>query len=218
MLLFVWTFPLALLAMAGSAGAAPPAMGSEITIVALGDSLTAGYGLAPGKSFPAQLETALRAAGHAVRVVNAGVSGDTTAGGATRLEWALANNPAIVIVELGANDALRGLAPDKAEANLDRILRVVKKQGARPILTGMRAPRNLGADYARQFDEMYQRVAKLREVPLYPFFLEGVAGDPALNLPDGLHPNEKGVEEIVRRILPLVQETIQGLLFKNKPS
>ncbi|WP_305043597.1 arylesterase [Geoalkalibacter sp.] len=178
----------------------------NLRLTVLGDSLAAGYGLAPDEAFPARLEEALRQAGCPVRVINAGVSGDTTAGGLARLEWALADAPHIVLVELGGNDALRGLAPEHTQANLDAILGRLKERGVQPILAGMLAPRNLGRDYYSAFDGIYPHLAEKHGVPLYPFFLEGVAGVPELNLPDGIHPNAQGIDEIVRRILPLVKD------------
>lgn len=178
-------------------------------ILALGDSLTAGYGLAPADAFPAALQRALAAEGLWAVVANAGVSGDTSAGGRARLEWALADGTDVAIVELGANDALRGLDPAEMEANLDAILSALRERGVRVLLAGMKAPRNLGSVYARQFDAVFPRLAKRHGVALYPFFLEGVAGVPDLNLPDGIHPNRAGVEEIVRRLLPLVRELVQ---------
>lgn len=174
----------------------------ELTIVALGDSLTAGYMLKPSESFPAQLEMALQAQGRKVKVVNAGVSGDTTAAGLERLEWALSDRPDAVIVELGANDALRGLDPSVPRNNLDRILTQIKAKGADILLTGMKAPRNWGADYAAKFDAIYPDLAAKHGIALYPFFLEGVVLHPKLQLQDGLHPSAAGVAEIVRRILP----------------
>ncbi len=184
-------------------------------IAVLGDSLSAGLGLAAAESFPAQLEAALQARGLEIEVINAGVSGDTSAGGRARLEWTLAGQPALVIVELGGNDALRGLPPEQTEAHLAAILDALKTRGIQPLLAGMRAPRNLGKDYVERFDGLYPRLADRYAVPFYPFFLEGVAGDPALNLADGIHPNAAGIAEIVRRILPLVvatvEKTVQGL-------
>lgn len=177
---------------------------STLRLLVLGDSLTAGYGLQPEDSFPARLEVALVDAGYDVRVINAGVSGDTTAGGLSRLDWALSDKPHVVLVELGGNDALRGLPPADTYANLDAILVRLKNHAVRVILAGMRAPRNLGDDYATAFDSIYPRLARKYALPFYPFFLEGVALDPALNQPDGIHPNPAGVKEIVRRILPLL--------------
>jgi acyl-CoA thioesterase-1 len=185
-----------------------PAIAAEMRILALGDSLTAGLGLPADQSFAAQLERALKANGKAVRVLNAGVSGDTTAGGLQRLDWALADKPHVAIVELGANDMLRGLDPDKARANLDAILAKLKKNGVTALLAGMLAAPNLGRDYGRAFDAIYPELAQRHGVALYPFFLDGVAGQPALLQPDGLHPNERGVAEIVRRILPAVERAL----------
>lgn len=187
------------------------AAGRRLRITALGDSLTAGYGLEAARTFPARLERALRQAGHDVEVANAGVSGDTTAAGWARLEWALASDPDIVIVELGANDALRGLDPAAAEANLERILAALRQREIAVLLAGMRAPRNLGAAYAEAFDAIFPRLAARHGALLYPFFLEGVAGIPALNQGDGIHPNAAGIDEIVRRILPAVRELVESV-------
>jgi len=177
-------------------------------ITVLGDSLSAGYGLEAAEAFPARLEDTLRSSGLDIRVINAGVSGDTTAGGLSRLEWALADDPDLVIVELGGNDALRGLDPDQTAANLDAILKHLMDRDVQPILAGMRAPRNLGVDYYNKFDRIYPQLAARYDIPYYPFFLEGVAGHPELNLADGIHPNPDGVAEIVRRILPLIQRAV----------
>lgn len=184
--------------------AAPPAVAETLRILALGDSLTAGFGLAPGQGFAPQLQRALEADGLAAEVIDAGVSGDTSAGGLARLEWALADRPDLVILELGANDMLRGIDPAETRANLDRILSRLRAAEARVLLAGMRAAPNLGSDYGGQFERIYPDLAAKHGVPLYPFFLEGVAADPNLNLADGLHPNAAGVAEIVRRILPHV--------------
>ena len=189
----------ALLLLLGPASAA-----GEPRIVVLGDSLTAGFGLAREDAFPARLEAALRAQGHRWQVVDAGISGDTSAGGRARLDWVLADRPEIVIVELGANDGLRGLPTERMEANLDAILARIGESGASILLAGMRAPANFGAEYAAAFRAVYERLAARHRVALYPFFLEGVAMEPALNQPDGIHPNAAGVDEIVRRILPHV--------------
>jgi acyl-CoA thioesterase-1 len=181
-----------------------PALAQPLRILALGDSLTAGYGLLPGQGFAPQLQKALSEKGIQAEVIDAGVSGDTTAGGLSRLDWALADNPDLVIVELGANDMLRGTDPAETRANLDAMLARLKATKARVLLAGMRAAPNLGADYAAAFESIYRDLAAKYDVPLYPFFLEGVAADPKLNQPDGMHPNEAGVAEIVRRILPHV--------------
>ncbi|MGE4219722.1 MAG: arylesterase [Alphaproteobacteria bacterium] len=191
--------------MGASAGHAAPAV-----ILAFGDSLTAGYGLALADSFPVRLEAALRQAGIETRVVNAGVSGDTTAGGLRRIDWALGENPALVILELGANDGLRGLDPDQTRANLDAILARIAAKGAKVLLTGMRAPRNLGPEYGDRFDAVFPDLAARHDVAFYPFFLEGVALDPKLNQADGIHPNPAGVEAIVRNILPHVRRALAG--------
>jgi acyl-CoA thioesterase-1 len=183
-------------------------MAAPIKILALGDSLTAGYGLAEADGFCPQLEKALKAAGHDVQVIDGGVSGDTTADGLARLDWTLADNPDVVIVELGANDALRGLDPAQAKANLEAILTRLEKQGRVVLLAGMKAPRNLGPDYDQAFDAMYPELAARHRVALYPFFLEGVATDPALSQADGIHPNSAGVAVIVRRILPAVEKAL----------
>lgn len=174
----------------------------DLVLLAFGDSLVHGYGLAAGETFPDQLEAALRAAGQSVRVINGGNSGDTSAAGLARLDWALADAPDLVLVELGANDGLRGLDPAATEANLDAILTRLKTRDITILLAGMLAPRNLGAEYAAEFDSLYPRLAEAHDVALYPFFLDGVALDPALNQPDGIHPNANGVAVIVERILP----------------
>lgn len=177
---------------------------SEKRLLVLGDSLTSGYGLAEEDSFPAQLERALRNGGHAVIVVNAGVSGDTTAGGLARLDWSLASSPDLVLVELGGNDALRGLPPEDTLANLDALLKHLKDAGIPVLLTGMKAPRNLGEDYTSAFDRLYPLLADKYKIPFYPFFLEGVVNNPTLNQNDGIHPNAAGVAVIVEKILPVV--------------
>jgi acyl-CoA thioesterase I len=196
-------------ATAASAQTAGQTLGKgPLRIVVLGDSLVAGFQLKGSDAFPAQLERALKANGHQVDVINAGVSGDTTAAGLERLQWAIPEGTDAVIVELGANDALRGLDPSKAMANLDKILTAVRAGGAEVLLAGMLAPRNLGEDYTRKFDAIYPALAAKHGVLLYPFFLDGVVLDPRFNLSDGMHPNTKGVAEITRRILPRVEELI----------
>lgn len=183
----------------------------EIVIVAFGDSLTAGFMLQPKHAFPNQLEAALKSRGHKVRVINAGVSGDTAAGGLARLEWVIPKETDAVILELGANDALRGLDPSKTKTALDTILTTLGKKGIDVLLTGMEAPRNLGPDYVKRFAAIYPALAEKHGIPLYPFFLDGIATDPKLNLSDGLHPNPKGVSVIVERILPSVEALIAKL-------
>ena len=177
---------------------------TQVAVLVLGDSLAAGYGLEEGESFPVQLEKRLQAAGYDVDVINAGVSGDTTAGGLARIEWTLADRPEIVIVELGGNDALRGLNPELIHANLDKILTRLEEAECRIILAGMLAPRNLGPEYYTKFDRIYPDLAKQHDVLFYPFFLEGVATDHKLNQADGVHPNAAGVMRIVAGITPLI--------------
>jgi len=175
-------------------------------LLILGDSLTAGYGLPQAESFPSQLEKALQEEGLAVSVINAGVSGDTTAGGLARLDWALNDRPDAAVVELGANDGLRGLDPGQSEANLAAILDRLKEEGTPVLLAGMLAPPNLGQRYGKAFNGMYERLGARDGVIFYPFFLEGVAADPGLNQADGIHPNKQGVAVIVERILPAVKK------------
>ncbi|EKE77237.1 lipolytic protein [Oceanibaculum indicum P24] len=181
---------------------------AETVILGLGDSLMAGYGLPDGKSFPAQLEETLRTAGKQVRVVNAGMSGDTSTGGLARLDWALAEKPDAAIVELGANDGLRGQPVEQLYANLDAILTRLKQENIPVLLAGMHAPPNFGRDYTEAFHAAYHRLAEKHDVVFYPFFLDGVATEPSLNQPDGIHPNEQGVAEVVGRILPKVEELL----------
>jgi acyl-CoA thioesterase-1 len=178
---------------------------TQIRILAFGDSLTAGYNLPPADAFPVKLEAALRAKGYAVQVINAGVSGDTTAGGRARLDWALADQPDYAIVELGANDALRGLDPAQAFSNLDAILGQLDAHHVKILLAGMLAPPNLGSDYGRTFNAIYPKLRSKWHVPLYPFFLDGVSLHPELTQADGLHPNTQGVARIVSGILPSVE-------------
>lgn len=189
-----------------------------IRIIAFGDSLTAGYGLPPKNAFPVRLEGALKARGHNIVVVNAGVSGDTTAGGLARLDWAIPEDADAVIVELGANDALRGVDPAVTRRNLDAIITRIKAKGADVLLTGMRAPRNLGPEYTSAFDRIFPQLAKQHGTLYYPFFLEGVVLDAALNLNDGMHPNAKGIDVIVERILPHVEELIARVKKRHATS
>lgn len=180
-------------------------------LMVLGDSLTAGFGLSAGSAFPARLQDWLKRNGAEVNVINAGVSGDTSAGGLARLDWAIGSTPPeFAIVELGANDGLRGLPPANMEANLDKIIARLKASGVKVLLAGMYAPRNFGREYAAEYDAVFPRLAARHQVPLYPFFLEGAATDPALNQPDGLHPNAQGVEAIVERIGPHVRRLLAG--------
>jgi acyl-CoA thioesterase-1 len=181
---------------------------APVKIVVLGDSLSAGYGLPGQAAFPARLSEALKAKGVAATVVNAGVSGDTASGGRDRLDWSVPDGTDAVVVELGANDALRGLDPALTKAALDAILQKLQQRRIAVLLAGMKAPRNMGPDYASRFDAIYPALAAAHPVVFYPFFLEGVAADAKLNLADGMHPNAAGVDVVVARILPQVEELI----------
>jgi acyl-CoA thioesterase-1 len=194
-----------LLAFAAPSAPVSAAERAPIRIVALGDSLTAGYGLHKGAGFAPRLQAALIAAGHHVEVIDAGVSGDTTDMGLARLDWSVPAEAQAVIVELGANDALRGLPPEEARRNLDAIVTRLTGRGQKVLVAGMMAPRNLGPAYVAAFDPIFADVAKAHDALLYPFFLDGVALDPDLVLPDGVHPSAKGVDVIVARILPSVR-------------
>lgn len=185
------------LLFAGGAGAAKP-----LTLLAFGDSLVHGYGLPAGTTFPERLAVALAGRDYDVRVVNSGNSGETTAGGWARMDWVLAEPADAAIVVLGGNDLLRGLDPAETYKNLDAILTRLESEAVPTLLAGMIAPRNLGADYAAEFDAVYRRLAEAHDVVFYPFFLDGVALEPRLNQDDGLHPNPAGVEVIVQRMLP----------------
>jgi len=194
------------------AAAGSPSLAAEpLKILALGDSLTAGYGLAETDGFTTRLENALKDKGYDVQVINAGVSGDTTAGGRSRLDWALGDQPQVAVVELGANDGLRGLDPASTRENLDAILTTLKERKIPTLLAGMYAPRNLGRDYGDRFNAIYPDLAAKHGVPLYPFFLDGVALDPKLNQEDGMHPNAKGVAIVVAGILPHLTALIDSL-------
>jgi acyl-CoA thioesterase-1 len=190
-----------------------PAMAyaDQARLLVLGDSLVAGYGLPPGQSLPDQLQRDLATKGVSVTVINAGVSGDTTAGGLTRLDWSLADNPNAVIIVLGGNDMLRGLPPEGTAANLDAIVSRLRERDIEVLLAGMMAPRNLGPAYIQAFDAIYPALARRHDIEFYPFFLDGVALDPALNLDDGLHPNRQGIMEISRRMLPVVERLLARL-------
>ena len=188
---------------------APAARAAPVAILAYGDSLTAGFGLAEAEGFPAQLQAALAGRGIAARVADGGVSGDTSAGGLARLDWVLRQaSPRFAIVEFGGNDGLRGLSPAQMQENLNRIVVRLKGAGVGVLLAGMLAPPNLGREYGAEFNQVFARVAEQHGVALYPFFLDGVAADPTLNQPDGIHPNAQGVERIVARILPYVERLI----------
>jgi acyl-CoA thioesterase-1 len=188
--------------------AAVSAADKPVRVVVLGDSLTAGFGLPAQDTFPEKLARALNAKGVAATIANAGVSGDTASGGLSRLDWSVPDGTDAVILELGANDALRGLDPKVTKAALDAILRKLADRRIGVLLAGMQAPRNLGPEYARDFDSIYPALASTHSVVFYPFFLEGVAADSKLNQADGLHPNAAGIDMIVTRILPWVEELI----------
>jgi acyl-CoA thioesterase I len=192
----------------GVAGPRPARAETQIHLVALGDSLTAGYGLATKDGFVPRLQAALSAHGIDVEIANAGVSGDTASDGLARLDWSVPEGTDAAIVELGANDMLRGIDPQVTRQALDAILARLAQHHIPVVLCGMRAAPNLGADYARQFESIYPELAKKYGAVLYPFFLDGVAADRKLTQPDGLHPNADGVDVIVRRILPMVQELV----------
>ena len=196
------TVVLLIMATAGQAQEKP------VKILALGTSLTQGYGLPPGTEFPVQLQAALKKVGIDATVINAGVSGDTSAGGLARLDWSLADKPDAAIIELGSNDMLRGLPPAQTEKNLRAILTRLKAAKVKVLLTGMMAQRNLGADYVKSFDGIYPRLAKEQGVLFYPFMLDGVALNPKLNQADGIHPNPEGVKVIVARMLPIVKKLV----------
>lgn len=174
-------------------------------IVAFGDSLTAGLGVAQEEAYPAQLQRRLEAAGYRYRVINAGVSGDTTAGGVRRVEWVLNSKPAIVVLELGANDGLRGIAVEETRSNLEKIIPRLQAAGVTVILAGMKLPPNYGKEYTARFAAVYPELARKYNVPLMPFFLEGVAAREALNQADGIHPTEAGYRVIVENLFRALQ-------------
>jgi acyl-CoA thioesterase-1 len=201
---------LVLAALVCALAAARAADERPLSIVVLGDSLSAGFGLPVDATFPAKLGQALKAKGIAVNVVNAGVSGDTASGGLGRLDWSVPQGTDAVILELGANDALRGLDPKLTKAALDGALSKLGERHIAVLLAGMQAPRNMGADYVRAFDAIFPALASSHRVVFYPFFLDGVATDAKLNQSDGLHPNAAGVDVIVERMLPKVEELISA--------
>jgi acyl-CoA thioesterase-1 len=187
-----------------------------LKIFILGDSLTAGYGVSAADALPNQLQAALRARGHAVRVLNGGVSGDTTAGGRARLGWALRDRPDAVIVALGGNDALRGIAPKSTRQNLNAILKSLAREGVPALLAGWKSPRNLGPEFVRAFEAVFPALAREHKVLFYPFILEGVALRRALNQGDGIHPNARGVAIMVAGLLPLVEQLITRARAKTR--
>ena len=202
---------IALAVIAGQIFGVSPVIAKTLQLVAFGDSLTAGYLLPADKAFPVVLERELRAKGYDVTVINGGVSGDTTTGGLERLDWTVPDGTDGVILELGANDALRGIDPNVPRAALSEIVTRLQSRKIKVMLAGMMAPRNLGAAYIDAFDPIYPSLAKDKGLILYPFFLDGLVGKPNLLQQDGLHPTAEGVEEIVRRILPSVESFIATL-------
>lgn len=179
------------------------------TLVVLGDSLVAGFGLEPGAAYPEQLSKKLSEEGISVDVINAGVSGDTSTSGLARLDWSVGEEADAVLLELGANDALRGISPEVTEKNLETVIEKLKERDVEILLAGMMAPPNMGKSYGEKFNSLYERLAQKHEVSLYPFFLEGVVADPKLNLPDGIHPTREGIAVIVENTLPAVRELIK---------
>ena len=190
--------------------AAGEARGEDV-VVALGDSLTAGLGVAADEAFPARLQARLRAEGYDYRVVNAGVSGDTTAGGLRRVDWALRAHPDVVIVALGANDGLRGQSPQAIRANLEEIVARLQAAGARVLLVGMRLPPNYGAEYTKEFEAVFPAVARRAKIALMPFLLDGVAADPRLNQADGIHPTAAGQQMIADRLWPYLRPLLRPI-------
>jgi acyl-CoA thioesterase-1 len=188
---------------------APVAAADERVVTVLGDSLTAGHGVSAAEAFPARLEARLRREGFAYRVINAGVSGDTSAGGLRRVDWVLKTHPEIVIVALGANDGLRGLGVAAMQANLERIVERLQAAGVRVLLAGMRVPPNYGDDFARAYARVFPEVARKTGVALAPFLLDGVAAVPALNQPDGIHPTAEGHQRIADRLWPQLRPLLR---------
>lgn len=213
-LIVLWPF--------GVEGAAPSAADTRPRIVAFGDSLTAGLGVQADESYPAQLQRRLDSLGYHYRVINAGVSGDTTAGGLRRVSWILHNKPELVILELGANDGLRGLQVDHTQSNLRQIIRQLQAAGTTVILAGMKLPPNYGLDYTARFEAMYQKLAQEHQLLLIPFFLEGVGGSSSLNQADGIHPTKEGykliVEEVLKVLRPVLNEPAQKPSTAQKQS
>jgi len=199
----------------GLEDALPTEQLSQVKIVGFGDSLMAGYLLPSNAAFPQQLEKALNDKGIEVSIENAGVSGDTTTGGLSRIDWSVPDGTDLVILELGANDALRGIEPDITEKNLDEMLARLKQRGISVILAGMMAPPNMGKDYAAKFNPIYPKLAQKYGVPLYPFFLDGVATKKEFLLEDGMHPNEKGVETMVTNFMPTIEKSLQQMQNKG---
>ncbi len=200
-----------LVAVSYSPATAADAICEDKTLVVLGDSLVAGNGLGPNEGFPEQFASALRKEGYGIKVINAGVSGDTSTGGLARIDWSVPNETDAVIIELGANDALRGIAPEITTANLDAIVGKFQARKIEVLIAGMMAPPNMGKVYGDAFNGLYPQIAGQRDVLLYPFFLDGVAGNPALNQADGIHPTAEGVALIIKNFLPLGLELVQRI-------
>jgi len=209
-------FQFVVIAVALLLGPGGPASAKTIQLVGLGDSLMAGYQLPPGDGFPAKLEVALKAKGLDIAIADAGVSGDTTSGGLARVDWSVPDGTDGVILELGANDALRGIAPEESEKNLDAIIAKLKARKIPVILAGMLAPPNMGGDYADRFNPIYKRLADKYQLPLYPFFLDGVAAQSNLQLEDGMHPNPRGIDVIVQHFMPQVETFIGTIIATQK--
>lgn len=196
--------------------APPAASGDRPRVVFLGDSLTAGYGLAETEAWPARVAAALAAEGMPIQAINAGVSGDTSAGGLSRVDWILRSEPDVVVVELGPNDGLRGLPLDATEENLREIVRRIEAAGAEVLLAGLQIPPNYGPDYAGRFRDLYPRLAAELGVPLVPFLLEGVGGEPDLNLPDGIHPNAAGHRIVAENVLPHLEPLVAAAAEESR--
>jgi acyl-CoA thioesterase-1 len=192
-------------------GLSAPVRAETINLVGFGDSLMAGYELPPEQAFPAQLEKLLRAKGHDVAIANAGVSGDTTADGLARIDWSIPDGTKGVILELGANDALRGLSPEQSRDNLDQMISRLKARGIPVLLAGILAPPNMGADYEKAFNPIYEQLADKHGLDLYPFFLDGVAMQPQLQLKDGMHPNGEGTRVMAEKFLPAADVFLKSL-------
>lgn len=188
----------------------------EVQLVGFGDSLMAGYQLAPNESYPAQLEATLKANGHKVVVANAGVSGDTTAAGLSRVDWSVPDGTDGVILELGANDALRGIPPEQTEKNLDAIIARLKEREIPVLLVGMMAPPNMGSQYSTRYNDIYPRLAEKHGLPLYPFFLDGVVAVAGTQLEDGMHPSARGVAIMVERSLPVIESFLGDIQSRKK--
>ncbi|NZD64777.1 arylesterase [Rhizobium sp. WYCCWR 11290] len=187
-----------------------------INLVGFGDSLMAGYQLPPGDGFPEKLQAALKAKGLDVTIANAGVSGDTTTGGLARIDWSVPDGTDGVILELGANDALRGIPPEESEKNLDQMITRLKERGIAVLLAGIIAPPNMGADYAARFNPIYQKLSEKHGLPLYAFFLDGVALEAGLKLDDGMHPNARGVDVMVEKMEPAVTNFVETISSVKK--